>query len=99
MNEILLSLAGANLTGTGSLDFNNDGPVPMPAGTINLMLVGGNGLLDTLVEMGLVPEEQAMGARMMLGMFARPGDGEDTLVSEITFQEDGAILANGQRIR
>jgi hypothetical protein len=71
----------------------------MPAGTINLMLVGGNGLLDTLVSMGLVPEDQAMGARMMLGLFARPGDGADTLVSEITFQEDGAILANGQRIR
>lgn len=99
VNEVRLSLAGAELTGSGELDFNNAGPVPMPAGTINLMLVGGNGLLDTLVAMGLVPEDQAMGARMMLGLFARPGDGPDTLVSEITFQEDGAILANGQRIR
>lgn len=99
VNEVRLSFAGAELTGQGELDFNNDGPVPMPAGTITMMLVGGNALLDTLVEMGLVPEDQAMGARMMLGMFARPGDGEDTLVSEITFQEDGAILANGQRIR
>ena len=59
----------------------------------------GNGLLDTLVGMGLVPEEQAMGARMMMGLFARPGDGEDTLVSTIEVKEDGSILANGQRIQ
>ena len=36
---------------------------------------------------------------MMMGLFARPGDGEDTLVSTIEVQEDGAVLANGQRIR
>ena len=71
----------------------------MPAGTVNLKLVGGNTLLDTLVGMGLIPEDQAMGARMMTGMFARPGDGEDTLVSTIEMKEDGSILANGQRIK
>lgn len=99
VNEILLTLAGAELTGDGAFTFNNAGPVPMPAGTLNMMLRGGNGLLDTLVNMGLVPQEQAMGARMMLGMFARPGDGPDTLVSTIELNEDGSVLANGQRIR
>jgi hypothetical protein len=99
VREILLRIAGAELTGSGDFTMNNDAPMPMPAGTLNLRLVGGNGLIDKLVQMGLVPEDQAMGARMMLGLFARPGDGEDTLVSEITLQEDGAILANGQRIR
>ena len=99
VNQILLSLAGAELTGDGSFAFNNEGPIPMPSGVLNMMLVGGNGLLDTLVGMGLVPEEQAMGARMMMGLFARPGDGPDTLVSTIEVQEDGAVLANGQRIR
>ena len=63
------------------------------------MLTGGNGLLDTLVGLGLLPEEQAMGARMMLGLFARPGDGPDTLVSTIEVKEDGSVLANGQRVR
>jgi len=63
------------------------------------MLTGGNTLLDTLVDMGLVPSEQAMGARMMLGVVARPGDGEDTLVSEIEVNEEGQIFANGQRIK
>ncbi len=99
INQILLTLAGAELTGDGSFTFNNDGPVPVPAGTVNMMLQGGNGLLDTLVGMGLVPEDQAMGARMMLGMFARPGTGPDTLVSTIEMKEDGSVLANGQRIR
>lgn len=99
INQVLLTLAGAELTGEGAFTFNNSGPVPMPAGTVNMMLTGGNGLLDTLVNMGLVPEEQAMGARMMMGLFARPGNGPDTLVSTIEVQEDGAVLANGQRIR
>ncbi len=99
INQILLTLAGAELTGDGAFTFNNSGPVPVPAGTVNMMLQGGNGLLDTLVGMGLVPEDQAMGARMMLGMFARPGTGPDTLVSTIEMKEDGSVLANGQRIR
>jgi hypothetical protein len=99
VNELLLRLAGAELTGSGDFTVNNDAPVPMPAGTLNLQLVGGNALIDKLVQMGLLPEDQAMGARMMLGLFARPGAGEDTLVSEITVQEDGSVLANGQRIR
>ena len=99
VNKILLSLAGAELTGDGEFSFNNQGPVPVPSGVLNMMLVGGNGLLDTLVGMGLVPEEQAMGARMMMGLFARPGDGPDSLVSTIEMKEDGSVLANGQRIR
>ena len=99
VNNLLLTLAGAELTGDGAFTFDNSIGIPIPSGVANLKLVGGNGLLDTLVAMGLVPEEQAMGARMMLGLFARPGDGADTLISTIEMKEDGSILANGQRIR
>lgn len=99
LNELRFSIAGAELTGDGDFSFNNEFGFPMPSGVANFMLTGGNGLLDTLVGMGLVPEEQAMGARMMIGLFARPGDGEDTLVSTIELNEDGSILANGQRIK
>lgn len=99
INAVQLSFAGAELTGDGDFAFNNEMGFPLPSGTANLMLTGGNGLLDTLVGMGLVPEDQAMGARMMLGLFARPGDGADTLVSTIEVNEDGSILANGQRIK
>ena len=99
VNRINLALAGAELTGDGDLTFNNQFGIPMPVGVVNLGLTGGNTLLDTLVGMGLIPQEQAMGARMMSGMFARPGDGPDSLVSTIEMKEDGSILANGQRIK
>ena len=99
INEVRVSLAGAELTGDGAFTFNNQFGIPMPIGTVNMMLTGGNTLMDTLVGMGLLPQEQAMGARMMMGMFARPGDGPDTLVSTIEMKEDGSILANGQRIK
>ena len=99
INRLLFNLAGAELTGDGNFSFNNEGPMPRPAGSVNLMLTGANGLMDTLVGMGLLPEEQAMGFRMMMGMFAVPGDGPDSLKTTIEFQENGAILANGQRIQ
>ncbi|MGI9393382.1 MAG: DUF2125 domain-containing protein [Boseongicola sp.] len=99
INALQLTMAGAESTGDGAFTFNNSIGIPMPAGVANLMLVGGNGLLDKLVGMGLLPDEQAMGARMMMGLFARPGDGPDTLVSTIEVKEDGSVLANGQRIK
>ncbi|MEM9342685.1 MAG: DUF2125 domain-containing protein [Pseudomonadota bacterium] len=99
LSRLLLRVAGAELTGTGAFTFNNSTVPPVPAGKVNLELMGGNGLLDKLVAIGIVPEEQAMGARMMLGLFARPGNGPDSLVSEIEVKEDGSILANGQRIQ
>ncbi|MEL7027465.1 MAG: DUF2125 domain-containing protein, partial [Pseudomonadota bacterium] len=104
INALQLTVAGAELTGEGAFEFDNSGsgafaPAPSPFGTLSLELTGGNGLLDTLVVMGLIPQEQAMGARMMLGLFARPGAGEDSLVSTIEVGKDGSVSANGQRIR
>ncbi len=103
LTNLLVEAAGAALTGGGDFEFDNseleETGVPKAIGAIDLKLVGGNGLLDSLVAAGLLPEEQALGARMMLGLFARPGDGEDTLTSNIEFNEEGHILANGQRIQ
>lgn len=104
LNKLLVSVAGAELTGEGAFTFDNsdmtsfDG-LPKPTGGVEVQLVGGNGLIDKLVQMGLLPEEQAMGARMMMGMFARPGAGEDTLTSALEVNEQGHVLANGQRIK
>ena len=99
VRELRLDLAGAELTGTGDLTFNNDAMPPVPVGAINLQLIGGNTLLDKLVSMGLMPQEQAMGMRMMLGIFATPGAGDDTLTSTIEFTPEGGILANGQPLQ
>ena len=69
--------------------------MPPFAGKLSLTLTGVTGLLDKLSSTGIVPPEQAMGAQMMLGMLARPGEGADVLVSEIEMREDGSVLANG----
>ena len=98
INEVRVSAVGAELTGTGAATFNNAGLMPVPNGAVDLRLVGANALMQKLVAMGLLPEDQMMGAMMMLGLFAVP-DGEDTLKSKIEFKEDGSIYANGQQIQ
>ncbi|MEL7165152.1 MAG: DUF2125 domain-containing protein [Pseudomonadota bacterium] len=104
LNAVEVDMVGAKLTGTGDFTFDNSDLVtfdgmPRPQGAMDLKLVGGNGLLDKLVTMGFVPQEQAMGARMMMGLFAVPGEGADTLNSRIEVNEEGQVLANGQRLR
>jgi hypothetical protein len=95
-------IAGAELTGTGALTFDNSdlvtyGGMPAPTGKVDLKLVGGNTLMDKLVAMGLLPEDQVMGFRMMLSMFAN-ATGEDELTSTLEFK-DGGFFANGQQLQ
>jgi len=104
LNELQLTFGGANLTGDGSFTFDNTDMVtydgfPKPLGSVSLKLLGGNGLLDKLIAMGVVPEEQAMGVRMMAGLFANAGPGPDELNSTIEVREDGGLYANGQRLK
>lgn len=103
LKDLRLDLAGAELTGAGGLDFSGapEGAMPgMPGvtGDVTLQLEGGNGLLEKLVAMGLIPQDQAMGFQMMLGMFAKPV-GDDTVQSEIVFGPDGSITANGTQLK
>ncbi len=104
INELLVSMVGAKLTGDGEFKFDNsnvsefDG-MPAPSGVANLHLTGANALIDKLIGMGLMSDSDAMGARMMMGMLAVPGDAPDSLKSTIEVKEDGQILANGQRIK
>lgn len=99
LNDFRLRIAGAELTGNGEISGTAAGDMPQGEGRLEMALTGANTLLDTLVAMGLVPDDQAMGARMMLSLFARPGNGPDTLVSTIELNADGSIIANGQRIK
>jgi hypothetical protein len=104
LKNLVVDAVGARLTGTGDFTFDNsdlasfDG-MPRPTGAVDLKLVGGNGLLDKLVEMGMLPQEQAMGARMMMGLFAVASAEPDTLNSKLEINDEGHILANGQRIQ
>ena len=104
LNELVVRAVGAEVTSSGAFEIDNEDfetfpGVPAPSGSVDLRVSGANGLIDTLVAMGLVPEEQAMGTRMMLGMFGTPGEGEDVITSTIEVTEDGQVLANGQRLR
>ena len=104
VDRLHVEAAGAKVTGTGAFTFDNsdmqsfDG-FPRPEGMVDLAVAGANGLMDKLVQMGLLPEQQAMGARMMLGMFTVPGDGPDNLTSHIEINDQGQVLANGQRLK
>lgn len=98
IKDISLDAVGASMDMAGELTFGDD--PSQPVGTIEGTFSGINTLLDTLVQMGVVPQEQLMGPRMMLAMFARPVEGNpDQLETEIEFREGGSIFANGQQIQ
>ncbi len=104
LNELLVSFGGAEITGEGAFTFNPDNletfdGIPQPIGKVDLSLRGGFGLLDSLTALGLVPTDASFGIRAMLGAFASPGDDADHFVSTIELTPDGAVMANGQRIR
>lgn len=104
LDELAVYAVGASLYGTGDFTFDNsdtetfDG-LPRPVGFVDLSVAGANTLLDTLVNMGFVSDDDAMGARMMLSLFGVPGDEPDTINSRIEINEEGHVLANGQRIQ
>jgi hypothetical protein len=104
LRELQVTAAGADLAGSGSFTFDNEDlatfeGLPRPTGVLDLRLVGVNTLLDALAAMGMIPEDEITNARVMLGLLARPGEGPDTLVSRIEVTPEGAVLANGQRLR
>lgn len=103
LNSLMVKAVGAMLTGNGAFTFDNSdlqtfGGMPRPQGELNAELTGGNALIDKLIAMGLLPEEEAMGFRMMMSMFT-VAKGDDVLSSKIEVNEQGHVLANGQRIQ
>lgn len=102
--QLQLKAAGAELTGSGAMTFDNSdtqtyGGMPAPTGSIDLKLVGGNALLDKLIALGFVSQDDAMGVRMMMSMFGKMVEGEpDTMTSTVEFKDKG-ISVNGQKIQ
>ena len=103
ITQILLKFAGAEVTASGALTFDNTDMLtfpgmPLPTGAIDIKALGLNGLIDTLVTMGLVPQDQAMQGRMMLSMFANTTPDRDEITSALEFK-DGHFFANGQQLQ
>lgn len=99
ITDLTLKIAGAAFSGTGAFTFDNSAGMPMPLGEANVSLTGGNALIDGLIATGVVTEEDAMGARMMMGAFMSPGAGPDELTSKIEAKAGGEIYVNGQRVQ
>ena len=102
LNQLKIALAGALVTGAGDFTFDNTdlttfNGAPRPAGDAKIEVSGLNGLMDNLVEMGIVPEDQIMGGRMMLGMVARTV-GDDQLETTVEINDEGHVIVNGQRM-
>ncbi len=99
LNSLLVKMLGAEVSGTGAFTFDNSDMMtipgmPRPEGKIDIAASGLNGLMGKLVQMGLVPQDQATMGQMMLGMFSvATGDDQLTSTIEVT---NGKILANGQ---
>ncbi|MCB1343013.1 MAG: DUF2125 domain-containing protein [Pseudooceanicola sp.] len=106
LNDLTVEAAGASLTGTGAATFDNTDKVtfnglPKPSGTLDMTLKGANALIEKLQGIGLMSEQDAMGARMGMGMVAKPApeEGEDVLKSHIELTGEGHVMANGIRLR
>lgn len=99
-----LSAVGARVTGEGGFTFDSEdldtfSGLPRPSGEVAVHIDGAQALIDNLIMLGLLSEENALGARMALTMFAVPGEGPDSLSSRLVVTEDGQVLANGMRVR
>lgn len=103
LTQVLAKAAGAEVSAVGGLTFDNVGAesfntMPQPTGKITVGIKGVNQLVDNLIALGFLTEDDAMGFRMALAMFAKPGAGPDELTSEIEFR-DGGVFANGQQVQ
>lgn len=98
-----VNAVGLEIDGEGEVEFDQndttsfDG-MPAPIGDVTIRANGSNTLIDRLIAMGLIPEDEAMMTRMMVGMFAE-STGDDSISSHIEFKPGGGIFANGQQIR
>ncbi|MCQ0969352.1 DUF2125 domain-containing protein (plasmid) [Paracoccus sp. TK19116] len=100
VNTLSLDVAGASADISGELTVPEGGSFEAPVGTLTGRFSGVNQLIDTLAAMGLVPQEQVAGTKMMMMAFAKPVEGQtDTLTTELDFRDGGQIFANGQQIK
>lgn len=102
IENLALDLAGATLGGTGAFTIpEGPGGVPniaQPIGSMDLQATGLAGLLQQAIAGGIVSAQQAMGAQMMLGMFAIQGEG-DSFTSRIEAGPGSALFVNGNQLR
>ena len=91
-----LNALGATVTTTGAFDIDSAKFPPTASGTADVSIQGANTLMDNLTKAGLLPAQNAMMAKGMMGVFFKQGGvGLDHFVSQILIAPDGSISANG----
>lgn len=100
LHALILSFAGAQLTGGGSFTFDNtdlksfDG-LPRPIGALDLTMTGGLPLLNKLAQINLVPTTRAKAIEQLAKQFTKRGSTRDSLTTRIEIDPKGQISANG----
>ncbi len=104
LDKLQITAAGAELNGSGdfTVDTSATGAIPDApklVGVADFGMSGANGLIDNLIKIGLIQPEDALGVRMMMGLFARPGSEADSLVSKVELTETGGLVVNGMQLQ
>ena len=94
VNEIRLSIGGAEISANGSAKVMNGGPFPLPIGKLDIAINGVNGLIDKLTALGLLTPDMVLPVRAMMGVYTTPV-GDDQMTSSVEMTADGQVLANG----
>jgi len=100
INRLMVDALGARIDAEGAVDYA-DGPagrifgIALPQAYLSLEANGLYGLVDALGDLGLIGAGRILQARMALGALTVPGDGPDTLRSELEITAEGRIIANG----
>lgn len=94
VNEIRVSLGGAEISANGGAKMMNGGPFPLPIGKLDIAINGVNGLIDKLTNLGLLTPDMILPIRALMGVYTTPV-GDDQMTSSVEMTADGQILANG----
>ncbi len=96
INALNLNVMGADLKTDGAFSVDTTSFPPAASGTANVSIKGVNDLMGKLTAAGLLPAQNAMMAKGMMGMFFKQGgEGVDHLISQIMISPNGSITANG----
>jgi hypothetical protein len=103
INSLKLGFAEAEVDASGSFLVETRGtpPVPdlsQPVGSLDIAANGIMTLLQRLSAANLIDPQEAMGAQLMLNMFATVGE-NDSLTSRIVAEPGGGLVVNGNRMR
>ena len=100
IENLLVSGAGAELTGTGAFAFGGDDIETVEGetaveGKIDLKTSGALDLIDNLLTAGLLSNEQRITASALVLSLTRRDEKSDALISMIEVKPGGSVLVNG----